>query len=234
MIPLTLMGDLFTSIYFYPVYSPSHFSISLEIYDASGKCLAEIPRFLSLHSPVEELKWIDFKAVCASLKIPITQEMGARIIAVPEENRSVPARIKLGLDLGHEKRKHMPCNICTNLQPHSPQLDTKPSTFRWLPILADQSSSSFWIMNSSPAVHYEKEAQIQLNFYREQDTETLARSILLPPQGFTVIRTEEEQELQNFFNGKPGWCTAISSNPYTVTYYFTDSASGVVGGDHGF
>lgn len=233
MIPLCVSGDHFTNIYFYPIYSPSNIAIDLELYDATGQCLVVKTNFLKLESN-EEFKQIDFKKIADELHLSLPHELAARIIARPIGESRIPARIKIGLDIGHLKQKIMPCNICTNLQPFNPPLETKPSTFRWAPLLTDQPNSSLWIMNSSPAVNYQRSAKVILTFFHEQDTSTLSREITIPPQGFVTIKPDEDEELRTFFDGKIGWCTAVSTNPYTTTYYFSDNASGVVGGDHGF
>lgn len=234
MIPVNVRENHFTNVYFYPIYSPSDVVIDLEIYNSKGNLLAKKESFLNLQGEGGKYQSIPFKQICQELGIDENQDLAARIIAHTKEGERIPSRIKLGLDLGIESSSKMPCNICTNLQPFNPSLETKPTTFRWAPILADRKLATVWIMNSSPHVDYKRNAEIELTFFREQDTETLKRKIVLPPHGFNVIRLEQDHDLSRFFGNSIGWFTAISSNPYTTTYYFTEDSSGVVGGDHGF
>lgn len=233
MIPV-LIKDQFTNIYFYPIYSPSRFVIDIEIYDASGKCLGTKQDYLEIKSPSLEFTEISFKELCQELDINAEGDLGARVIARTHGDERLPARVKMAIDIGNYKLPEMPCNLCTNLQPFNPPLETKPTSFKWAPILADQPNSALWIMNSSPAKSYDKTAHIELTFFRQSDTKTMRREVTLPPQGFMVIRTDHDEELRAFFEGKVGWCTAITTNPYTTTYYFALNPSGVVGGDHGF
>lgn len=233
MIPVPISGSQFTNIYFYPIYSPSLFQIDVEIYNSSGKCLGTKANALVVTSPSCEFKKIDFKALCRELQIPETADLGARVIAQSVAGHRLPARIKLGLDVGQHLDK-MPCNICTNLQPVNPAFEGKPSSFRWAPLLADQPDSFLWIMNSSPAISGLEPAEMTLTFFREMDSKTLTRTITVPPHGFVVICPKKEPDLANFFGGQIGWCTVATSNPYTTTYYFANNPSGVVGGDHGF
>lgn len=233
MVPACIQEKHFTNLYFYPIYSPGVFSLDVEIYDAKGHFLGRKKNVLKIESPNEEFKVIDIKDLCAQLKINAHQELAARVIARTVDDNRIPARIKLGLDIGREIQQ-MPCNICTNLQPFNPALETKPSTFRWCPVLADQPHASLWIMNSSPAVHYAKNAEVTLSFFREKDTSVLMRSFTLPPHGFIVIRPDADPDLKNFFAENVGWCTLVSTNPYTTSYYFSENSSGVVGGDHSF
>lgn len=232
MIPVVIERKHFTRVYFYPIYSPSQVVIDIEIYNEKGQFLGRKERYLYLELG-GKYQSIPFKEICQELGIDANQELGARLLARTEDNSRIPARIKLGLDLGVEDHK-MPCNICTNLQPFNPALESKPSSFRWAPILADRAHASVWIMNSSSHIDYRRKAEVDLTFFREKDTSTIKRKIMLPPHGFCVIHVEKDAELSDFFEGTIGWFTAITSNPFTTTYYFAEEASGVVGGDHGF
>lgn len=233
MIPVSIKNDRFTNVYFYPIYSPSKVAIDVEIYNQEGHLLGKKEHYLFLQLNGGKYQSIPFKEICQELGIEKNQDLSARLIAHTDDGSRIPARIKLGLDLGSQKLK-MPCNICTNLQPFNPSLEQKPTSFRWAPILADCANATVWIMNSSPHVEYTRPAEIHLTFFREKDTQTLQRKIILPPHGFQVIHSEEDHELNLFLEGTIGWFTAVTSNPYTTTYYFTESRAGVVGGDHGF
>lgn len=234
MIPVAIANSQFTNIYFYPIYSPSTFFIDVEIYNSSGKKLGQKKDVLKITSPASTMLCVDFKALCKELNIPIEKDLAARLIARAEGDNRIPARIKLALDMGDLKHKEVPCNICMNLQPFNPPWENKPGTFKWSPVLADQPEAPLWIMNSSPLINYNKHADLELTFFRENDDSTLTRVVTLSPHGFTVIRPSQDQELQQFFEGKVGWCTVKSNNPYTTNYYFALNPSGAVGGDHGF
>ncbi len=233
MVPLFARNHHFTNIYFYPIYSPSSFDIDIEIYSEEGKCLGSKKRALSLESPFSELKRIELKHLLNELKIPLENPLVARLIAIPSSQSRLPARIKIGLDVGNDPAQ-MPCNICTNLQPFNPALENKPKSFRWGPVLCDQPEASIWITNSAPQVNYTREAEVELTFFREEDASTCKRMFLLHPHGFRTIYPNEDPELRDFFKNKIGWFTATTTNPYTSTYYFAESSSGIVGGDHGF
>lgn len=233
MLPGEVAQDHFTNIYFYPIYSPSSFAIDVEVYDPKGSLLGSQKDAALIESPSIRVHRIPLNAVCKELKIPTASDCSLRLIARPLSGR-IPARIKVGFDVGVDNSPFTPCNICTNLQPFNPSLENKPTSFRWAPVLADQPQAAIWLMNSSPAVDYHRTAELTLTFFRESDAKTLVRQLALPPHGFSVIRVEEDQELKAFFQGQVGWMTTVTSNPYTTTYYFAENPSGVVGGDHGF
>jgi hypothetical protein len=233
MIPLTAAEKEFTNIYFYPIYSPSAFTVDLEVYDASGALLGRVDHIVKVVSPKDELIPIRLKEVCQQLGIPLQPHLAVRVIAHPCEGSRLPARVKLGLDVGASPAA-MPCNICTNLQPFNPALEAKAKSFKWAPLLTDHPHASAWIMNSTPHVNYTNKAIVEVTFFRESDDKTLIRKLEIPPHGFVVIDPDEDQELHHFLQGSIGWFTATSSNPYTTTYYFSTAPHGIVGGDHGF
>lgn len=233
MIPVTIQGNHFTNVYFYPIYSPSTFMVDVEIYDPNGKLLGKKENILTITSPNDVVLRIEMKALCQELGIPAQSALGARIIARAPEGKRIPARIKIGLDLGNSQIE-LPCNICTNLQPFNPSVEGKPKSFRWAPILADQPLCAIWIINSSPRIDYHQSAEIDLTFFRESDAATLTRKVTLAPHGLKVIQVPHDEELAKFFGGGIGWFTATTTNPYTTTFYFADHPSGIVGGDHGF
>lgn len=232
-VPVTTGEGQYTHAYFYPIVSPSKLAVHVEIYAPSGELLGKKEHVLSIVSPCQGSSRIPFKEICEELGITGHPYLSGRILAEPEKGGRLPARLKLGLDLGEES-KGLPCNVCTNLHPFNPSMERKPSCFRWGPVLADQGKGSVWVMNSSPSVDYQRGATVNMVFYREEDTQTLSRQYHLPAHGFFRLSPQEDTELEAFLGQKVGWFTARSDNPYITTYYFSHSHLGVVGGDHGF
>lgn len=233
MLPLCAQGNAQTKFYFYPIYSPSSFSIDLEIYNAKGERVATVPKALHITSPSSSFEFIDAAAHVRRLGLENQFPLGARLIAKPDEGTHLPTRIKLAMDIG-ASTETLPCNICTNLQPFNPSWLEKKHSFKWAPLLTDQPNPEVWIMNSCPQINYKEAAEIAVRFYHETDAEIIERVYHLPPHGSMVIRLEEDEELKKFFGKAPGWLTAVSTNPYTTTYYFSRPTKGIVGGDHGF
>ncbi|MBP1993976.1 hypothetical protein [Paenibacillus eucommiae] len=233
MIPLSILDERFTNVHLYPIYSPSEFELDVEIYSSNGTLLAAELQTRHLLSPGGRMEIIELKSICSRLGIVQEQAKGAKLIARPVQGSRLPARIKIGLDYGINAAA-LPCNICKNMEVWNPRLEQKKRSFHWAPVLADQADSVVWLVNSAPIIQYDKEAEVQLTFYREADTNTLIRHMYIAPNGTEYIRLSEDEELQIFFRGHIGWYTAISANPYLATYYLSESSSGVVGGDHDF
>jgi hypothetical protein len=233
MVPGELAKNHFTNVYFYPIYSPSTFAIDIEIYDRQGRQTGAKQEALLIQAPKFEVQCLPLKDLCRELGIDDQTDCALRLIARPVNGSKIPARIKLGLDVGSADNQTS-CNICTNLQPFNPALENKPTSFRWSPVLADQPKATIWLMNSSPAVDYQRQAELTLTFFHESDEQTITRNVTLPPQGFTIIHIAEDRELLDFFQNHVGWMTLTTTNPFTTSYYFAENASGVVGGDHGF
>jgi hypothetical protein len=233
MVPVMTGEDRFTNVYFYPIISPSTIEIDVEFYAADGTPLGKVPRAQRIVSPHTELHQIPLTGLCQRLGIRGCQRLSAKIIARPVDGSRLPARLKLGLDLGINETS-LPCNVCVGLEPCRPAIDSKPRGFHWAPLLADQPGAVVWFLNGCPAIDYRREAAVYVVFHREDDDETLARTLHLPPHGSASIRVGDDAELDAFLGGKVGWFTATSTNPHFTTYYFVEHPSGIVGGDHGF
>ncbi|QGQ94356.1 hypothetical protein EHS13_05265 [Paenibacillus psychroresistens] len=233
MIPVTIEDDCFTNIYLYPIYSPSEFELDIEIYSAEGDLLGTEYKIQRIISPGREIHEIKLKSICLQLNIDPNQTLVAKIIASPMRGSKLPARIKIGLDYG-VNQNGLPCNICKNIEVFNPQLEQKKRSFHWAPVLTDQENSTVWLVNSTQIQNYTRVADIELTFYREQDTLTMQRKFTVAANGVACIRLNEDLELLAFFGGEVGWYTAISANPYATTYYLSQHSSGVVGGDHDF
>ena len=217
-----------TTLSFYPIFAPSSFTIDLEFYNQAGVMVESFREALTFEPHFDQ-----FLQICLNDLYPATETLSARIIARPISDTSIPARIKLAIDIGIPK-KGLPCNICTNLQPYVPAFSAKKSSFKWGPILTDQPRSYAFLMNSSPEKKMTTVAETKLTFYREKDTATLQRTLSLTPQSFYLIDPSKDSELNAFLDGKIGWFTAVTTNPYLTTYYFAENPSGVIGGDHGY
>lgn len=227
MIPLK-GGRYKTSIDLYPIYSPAPFALDLEIYTQEGELLQRIEELARCEAPFDRFRTLPLNAY-----LPKDGPYGGRLIARPLSALSIPARIKVGIDIGF-KRGGLPCNICTNMQPFVPAFTEKKESFKWAPILADQEEPSLYLMHSSPKRHLDVECRATLRFYREKDAETVKREVAIPPHGFHLIELKQDPELADFFGKKIGWVTALTSNPYVTTYYFAENRFLAIGGDHGF
>jgi hypothetical protein len=233
MIPVSTRDDCFTNVYLYPIYSPSEFELDVEVYSDQGILLGKAHKTQRIISPSGEIQAIKLKSICRELNIDPNQYLGAKIIASPMKGSKLPTRIKIGLDYG-VNQSGLPCNICKNMEVFNPQLEQKKRSFHWAPVLADQEDSMVWLVNGTPIKNYTRAAEIELTFYREQDTLTMYRKLTVAANGVACIRLNEDLELLAFFGGQVGWYTAISANPYVTTYYLSQHSSGVVGGDHDF
>lgn len=231
-LPLPMRDDAFAKIYFYPIYAPSNFTLDLHIYDAEGKLVAEKSSILQVEADAGRYICLSINDLLKEAGLAQKRDLSAHILAKTDSTHRIPARIKIALDIGHTKG--LPCNICTNLVPYNPDWKDKPTTFHWLPVLADQPRSAVWIVNTSLKLAYTEKAEAILSFYRESDTRKIERQVLIPANGFLVIRPEDDAELSQFLQHTIGWVTVVISNPYATTYYFAENPSGTIGGDHGY
>lgn len=227
-LPLVANSQLEAKVYFYPIYSPSHFYIDAEIYDEGGKKVKSIKKVIEItHSPSFQVLNCNklTQNLCSSKSYTL------KLIASPSSNEKIPARIKIGFDLGF-KNAGFPCNICTNFSPANPSLETKTKSFKWAPMMPSKYEGWMTCINDCPKIDYSKKAQIKCSFYRLKDSQTFTKTFSLEPHGHFVLK--HTSETKEFFQEEIGWCVFDSDNPYLSTYYFSKHPHKMVGGDHGF
>lgn len=233
-IPLYITNDLYTSIAVYPIFSPSDFTLSYAFYDQHGKLLRFLKDYHTIRSNENKYEQIDFKSIVKKEGINAEEAKSVNLICNWEAKDKIPTRIKFGLNVGSENKPvQLPSNICFAPMLGNPNILKKAGTFRWSPFL-NIGNSEIVLTNSSSLKEYSTIANVNLNFHREEDTETKTRKISIPANGIERINLAEDEELRNFFNGKSGWLTAQSDNPFLNGYYFDFFESGAVGADHIF
>jgi len=93
-------------------------------------------------------------------------------------------------------------------------------------------SSVVTIANFSPKRNYSMPAHINIDFFRNSDSNSLSKKISLKPyQEFRLTMTDE---LRKFLQNDDGWITIKADNPFIQGFYFNFHTSGSVAGDHFF
>ena len=109
-------------------------------------------------------------------------------------------------------------------------MENKPGSFHWSPIFLKK-SSAITIGNFSPKKNYKQNANIEINFYRKEDSLHVSKNISLKP--FEEFRIIPDKKLIDFLKDD-GWITLKSDNPNIQGFYFNFHPSGAVAGDHFF
>ena len=233
-IPLYITNDFYTRIAIYPIFSPSDFKLSYTFYDEHGKQLKFLKDYHSIKSADNKYEQIDFKAIARVEGINTEEVKSVNLICNWEAKDKIPTRIKFGLNIGNEKRLvELPCNICFAPMLGNPAILKKQGVFRWAPFL-NLGTSEIALTNSSSLKDYATPAKVTITFHREEDVKTKTRQISLPANATKFIRLADDKELNDFFNGKSGWLTAQSDNPFLNGYYFDFFESGAIAADHIF
>lgn len=227
-LPLKPLAYYKTLIYFYPIYSPKPFCIDLEVYDVKGNKISELYNvFQQELTPL--FKSIDPASFFSHLNP--NESYILRMIAKGSAGDAIPARIKIGYDVGF-KNSGFSCNICTNFNPANSSLDQKKKTFKWAPLLPNRIKGSIWCLNDAPKKNYSQNASVKVTFFRDTDSKVKIEHYVIPPHGALEIRADQERDA--FLHSETGWCTFESDNPFISTYYFSEHPSKMIGGDHGF
>ena len=229
-IPIFNKNNHFTNLIIYPNMSPSNVTLKIDIHDKNGKKIIENSNFLKIDSSQKKLTKINLNEII-TLDTYGNENLSAHIIANFENNK-IPSRIKFGLNVGNfESNFKLPCNICFNMQMGNPLIENKSGSFHWAPMFSER-NTVLALGNFSTLKNYEKTANLELNFYRIEDSTTFSKKISLVPNSekrFTI----DDFELKNFLETE-GWVTIKADNPYVHGYYFNLNSSGSISGDHLF
>lgn len=232
-IPMFTKNNQFTELIIYPNLSPSQLNLQIDLYDQEGNILKSIPNYMIIDSSESKLTKINFNQLLAETELFSEKVFSAHIIT-NSKDRKIPTRMKFGLNIGIKNQKSkIPCNICFNSKLGNPIIENKPGSFHWCPIFSDD-TAVITIGNFSPKKIYSKSAQITINFYHEQDSETLQKTIQILPNSEYRFVIKENDDVKSFLHNTNGWVTFKSDNPFIQGYYFNFHLSGSVAGDHWF
>ena len=229
-IPIFNKNNHFTNLIIYPNMSPSNVTLKIDIHDKNGKKIIENSNFLKIDSSQKKLTKINLNEII-TLDTYGNENLSAHIIANFENNK-IPSRIKFGLNVGNfESNFKLPCNICFNMRMGNPLIENKSGSFHWAPMFSER-NTVLALGNFSTLKNYEKTANLELNFYRIEDSTTFSKKISLVPNSekrFTI----DDFELKDFLETE-GWVTIKADSPYVHGYYFNLNSSGSISGDHLF
>ena len=230
-IPIFQKNNQYTNLIVYPNFSPSDFTLELDIFDEDGSKILSDINFLEINHNQSNLLKINLNEILSKLDVPKTRNLAANIITHFKNNK-IPSRIKFGLDIvidGLDSK--LPCNICFNTRMGNPLLENKPGSFRWSPLFKDR-NTILTLGNFSTLKNYTRNANIEFNFYRIEDSSSLTQKISLKPNCEKRLSIND-LKLNNFLKTE-GWVTIKTDNPYVHGYYFNLHSSGSVSGDHFF
>jgi len=173
--------------------------------------------------------FISFEKIVAKYE---NNEIYCSNITCDFENNKIPTRIKFGLDVGMRNLKSkLPCNICFNSKMGNPLIENKPGSFHWAPIFPNR-NSVITIGNFSTLKNYQRESEIEMTFFRKEDSSTISKKFTLKANCEERIYSNDA-DIRQFIKTE-GWVTIKANNPYIQGFYFNFNNSGSVSGDHLF
>lgn len=230
-VPIFQNNNEFTNLIIYPNLSPSDFVLKIDIHDKNGTKIIENSNFLEIKNGDNKLLKISLSEITSDLDPSQIGNLAAHIIT-DFKNNKIPSRIKFGLDVGiNGLDSKLPCNICFNTRMGNPFLENKPGSFHWSPMFHER-NTIISLGNFSTLKNYKQVANLELNFYRIEDSSSFTQNISLQPNSEKRISIKDFK--LNEFLKTEGWVTIKANNPYVTGYYFNMNSSGSVSGDHFF
>lgn len=231
--PVFLKKGFYNQLAFYPIYAPNEFDVDFYLFNKQGKLLFDVKSILHFEKGFEELYYLNVEKILADNQFTIDEEGEYSVYLTINGKGIVPARLKFGLNCGKPANCDVPTNICFTVKVSNDNLLTKPATFKWSPII-NHKNSIIVFTNSSFVKNYDKPAKLELKFWSKVGNKPLKRSYNIDPYGLISLDLSKEEDLCVFLNNEPGWVTANCDNPFVDGWYFEESESGFIGGDHSF
>ena len=158
--------------------SPSDLILQVDIHDKNGSQVFSNKNLLEIKNNEKKLLKIDFNQILKNLKFQDNDNFAAHIITY-SKNTKIPSRIKFGLDIGIKNSdSKLPCNICFNTRMGNPLLEKKPGSFHWAPLFNER-NTVITLGNFSTQKNYQRNANLELIFYRIEDDNSLNKKISL-------------------------------------------------------
>tara|TARA_B100000029_G_scaffold328493_1_gene320816 strand:+ start:222 stop:1805 length:1584 start_codon:yes stop_codon:yes gene_type:complete len=230
-VPIFNKNNQYTNLIIYPNLSPSNFLLKISIYDKTRQKILENER-LEINSNEKKLHKVDLTKLISDMDNYEENEYYAAHIITDFKNNKIPSRIKFGLNVGiNGSASKLPCNICFNMRMGNPLLESKPGSFHWAPLFKNR-NSILTLGNFSTLKNYQQSADLELNFYRIEDSKSLTAKLQIDANSEKRI-TLDDFDLSEFLTTE-GWVTVKADSPYIHGYYFNLNSSGSVSGDHLF
>ena len=113
----------------------------------------------------------------------------------------------------------------------NPLLENKPGSFHWAPMFRER-NTILTLGNFSSLKDYHRNANLELNLYRIEDSAKITKNLSIKPNSEKRISIHDT-EINDFIK-TVGWVTIKADNPYMQGFYFNLLSSGAVSGDHLF
>ncbi len=232
--PMFLDNGRTTEIVFYPIYSPSGYTITLDFLDEQGKSICKLENYRTIGTSQNELFRLNFTEIAKANGIAAEQVKAVFVSKSWPGSDMIPNRLKFGLNVRTGKGYDvLSSNICFNSELGIPKALQKAGTRKWAPLISNGESVVI-INNSTTLKNYDRSASITYKIFRTADNQYIERNVVIPPFGQHRINTVEDKDVREFIGNQPGWVYVDSDNPFANAWYFTFGSSGVVGADHSF
>ncbi|HXS38192.1 MAG TPA: hypothetical protein VN721_15930 [Flavipsychrobacter sp.] len=232
--PVFIDNDRDTEVVFYPMFSPTVYTIGLIFFDEAGNIVKECSDYKIFDSSKVEIVRLSIKKIFEGDDIDLSSVKGVFIHKSWSNGQSIPNRIKFGLNIKVENTMQgLSSNICFNSRLGLPQVQKKTGTRKWAP-LVNNGDSMVIIDNAATLKNYDQEAKVVYKIFREGDNEFIEREEIIPPYGQRRIEINKDTELKEFVGDKSAWIYVDADNPFVGAWYINFGKSGVVGADHSF
>jgi len=230
-VPFNLVEGMDVDLVFYPIFSPSVLSFSLECFDSKGKQRSWIDLETKFNSTGTGIYKIDIREILKSHNI--AEDEGLYCMHINPQENKIPARITYGLN--YRRGAKLGCNI-SNSALMKKSFGMGARTYRWGPISIQEGGVNHILVSLiKTEQNIEESSDFKLTLYDSKNIVLSKQFTLANSTGINICAdkllkdAEYQPDSERFL-----WFVLESPNPCYECNVIHVSKDGFVGGDHAF
>ncbi len=229
-LPFNLVKDIELDLIFYPIYSPSRLSFSLDCYSAKGSLAEQIRDFAVFQSPGNEMLRLDVRNLLEKHNIPASERLYC--LYLDESTGKVAARITFGMNY---RKGKLGSNVSSSVLMNASH-GIRKRLYLWGPLMLRNGGSNYILLSHlSKVKHFQEISEISLKLYSREGV--LCEKVFVTKNGTSLnINVEELLAASNFSPGHNVvlWYVLESACANYVCNEIHLDSSGFGGADHSF
>jgi hypothetical protein len=228
--PLSLVDDVEMETIFYPIFSPSSLSFSLDCFSSDGSCRASINNFASMVGAGSRMLRINLRALLRERNI--TPENNLYCLRIDEASGQIPMRLPFGMNF---RKGTLGVNISHSIWMNA-AYGNKKRSYLWAALVA-RTGASNWILiaHLSKVKNKKEEAEVTVKIFSKEGP-IAEKSYQTKNQTGLNLKAEDLLSQTNYQpkHNEILWCTVESDCPNLIANQIHIAPSGFVGGCHSF
>jgi len=228
--PLRLVDEVELDVIFYPIFSPSSLSFSLDCFSSDGSCRASINNFAKMAGAGSQMRRINLRTLLREHNI--TPENNLYCLRIDEASGKIPMRLPFGMNF---RKGALGVNISHSIWMNA-AYGSKKRSYLWGALVAKKGASNWLLIaHLSKVKNIIEEAEVTVKIFAK-DGPIIEKSYHTKNQTGLNLKAEDLLSKNNYQpkHNEILWYTVESACPNLLANQIHIDPSGFVGGCHSF